>query len=102
MVLLTLLSLSSSTYLSRPYAGVYITSCPDVSMSHAGTLGHWDNGSTLIGQDQPSPCRDVPIGQANRDRGRLIKRSGIVARLFRVALHTALSAYDCWFGGVDE
>ncbi|KAH7239553.1 hypothetical protein BKA59DRAFT_484661 [Fusarium tricinctum] len=43
------------------------------------------------------------VGSPSSLQWGLIKRSGIVARLSRVALYAALSAYGCWFwfGGVD-
>jgi hypothetical protein len=43
------------------------------------------------------------IGSPSSLQWGLIKQSGNVARLFRVALYAALSAYECWFwfAGVD-
>lgn len=43
------------------------------------------------------------VGSPSSLQWGLINRSGIVARLFRVALYAALSAFGCWFwfGGVD-
>jgi len=44
------------------------------------------------------------VGSPSSVQWGLIKRTGVVARLLRVALYAALCAYGCWFwfGGVDE